>query len=185
MNRMKMIMENASTMECALKTLGYAMEFISYIDHDEEKIREIANNIAGSIECLQYYQKEITDVISNEIYFENEHVKDDKEHVDVPDRADEADALDYEKIESAALDTDRARAMVGCIISALHDQGGDNTDTKIKEMSCWELRASLEVVYNILKDTAFVMFETSEMIEWLSERKKRVKDEEDHGQDSI
>ncbi len=73
--------------------------------------------------------------------------------------------LDYEKIEKAALDTDRACAMVGCIVSALHDKGGDNMDVKIDDTSCWQVRASLEAVYDILKGTSLVFYETSELIE--------------------
>lgn len=181
MNRLKMIMENASTMECALKTLGYAMEFTNHIDHNEDQLREITTNIAGSIECLQDFQAEITNAIYSEIYSKENPMEDDKEHADAPDRDDEADGLDYERIENAALDTDRARATIGCIIAALHHKGGDNTDTKIDGTSCWQVRASLEGVYKILEDTALIFFEVSELIE----RMERVKNEEDHGQDSI
>ena len=66
-------------------------------------------------------------------------------------------------------------------MDALHHKGGDNTDTKIDSMSCWQVRASLEGVYKILEDTALIFFEVSELIE----RMERVKNEEDHGQDSI
>lgn len=167
------IYSRSLSLESALEVLGYSMKSMEYIDNDEAKLRDIARNIAGNIECLLEYQDKTTDVI--------EKLRHEIETDDAPDRADEADGLDYEKIEKAALDTDNARATIGCIIDALRHKGGDNTDTKIDGTSCWQVRASLEGVYKILEDTALIFFEVSELIE----RMERVKNEEDHGQDSI
>lgn len=155
------------SLESALEVLGYSMEFMNYIDNDETKLRDIACNIAGNIRCLQEYQEKTTSDI--------EKIMHETEAVNAPDRADEVNGLDCIKIENAALDTDRARAMVGCIISALHDQGGDNAYTKIGDTSCWQVRASLESVYKILEYTALTFFEVSDMIERQSRQNSVVK----------
>ena len=154
------IVERSQSLESAFKMLAYALELTNYVE-DEGELKKISCHITDGIECFQEYQEKTTDNI--------EELRRVIEAADAPDRADAADVPedvpDYEKIEHAALDTDRARATIGCIIAALHDKGGDNIDIKIDGTSCWQVREALEGVYKILEDTALIFYEVSELIE--------------------
>lgn len=122
-------------------------------------------------------ENKITNDIESPICSEKQAAKDKKMG------SAEDEGLDYEKIEKAALDSEKALATIGCLIAALHDHGGDDTSIKVGEDTfCWQLKAALEGVYDTLKDTSIVFFVVSDMIE--SERKAK-KDAEDNGQDSV
>ncbi len=57
------ILSHCYSLGDTLTTLGYAMEFMNYIDNREEELRKIASNLSGAIECLKEYQGKITDDI--------------------------------------------------------------------------------------------------------------------------
>lgn len=175
MSPIEQILADSLTVHSALNTVSHALGSIAYLDNDEQKIRETVYDIAGGLECVQDFHDKITDAMDKLALSERQATKDEKANPE------EAGGLDCERIEKAALDNERACATIGCLISALHDHGGDNTENKVGDAFCWQLRASLETVYDILKETSVIFYEASELIE----REGAGRNAEDNGQDSV
>lgn len=60
MTKIELILANIYSLESALKTLGYAMEFTDYLD-DKVEMHEVCNSIAGCIRCILSFQDKISD----------------------------------------------------------------------------------------------------------------------------
>lgn len=60
MTKMELILADLYSLQSALKTFGYAMEFMEYMSGEKDLI-EISGNVAGGMECLLRFHNKITD----------------------------------------------------------------------------------------------------------------------------
>lgn len=70
MTKMELILADIYSVEAAIKTLGYAMEFTDYLDNRVE-MHEVCNNVAGCIRCILSLQDKISDDMEKIVQMEN------------------------------------------------------------------------------------------------------------------
>ena len=87
------------------------------------------------------------------------------------------DEIDIKEVEKSAYDTYNVRALIGCLVRAIHDKTHDNIETE-EEIFFWQLKGSLEMAYDILDDAAATMFEVVGIVD-RKNRQSRI----DKGQD--
>lgn len=74
------------------------------------------------------------------------------------------DKIDLKQLEKAAYDAYNVRALMGCLVKALHDQAGDSVETGEEEFY-WQLKGALQMAYSALDDAAATFFEVIEIID--------------------
>lgn len=80
--------------------------------------------------------------------------------------------IDLEKMEKAATDIHNAQALIGCLMVAVQQESNDLECTKASGALCWQLRGALEIIYNILDDATFAVFESNDILRKIKESDK-------------